>query len=183
MYRADWIQGTFGFEVTERISTLRLCLLVEMILRNGRMRGTAREVGEACIMRPITESCKFSFTGQGRIQGVTKRRNWWSVLKILQCWSLPDRQTCQPWQIRMSLELGEGRELGIYILGSLAQPPFWPAIIEWQLWTASRGNSVVWDRPYSLQNHTLRLYIKSLWYTVQKPVFPKFVLYYIWILL
>jgi hypothetical protein len=43
--------------------------------RNDRMRGTAREVGEACVTRPIAESCKFSFAGQGRIQGVTKRRN------------------------------------------------------------------------------------------------------------
>jgi hypothetical protein len=32
MRGADWIRGTFGFEVTECVSTLRLCLLVEMIL-------------------------------------------------------------------------------------------------------------------------------------------------------
>jgi hypothetical protein len=63
MRGVDWIRGTFRFEVIKRVSTLRLCLLVKMILRNGKIRGTAREVGEACVTRPIAKSCKFSFIG------------------------------------------------------------------------------------------------------------------------
>jgi hypothetical protein len=54
---------------------LRLYLLVKIILRNSRIRKTAREVGEAYITQPITKLYKFSFIGQGRIQEVMKRRN------------------------------------------------------------------------------------------------------------
>ena len=60
---ADWIRGTFGFDVTESCQRSDNASSRDVILRNGRMRGTLGEVGEAYATRPAAESCELSFAG------------------------------------------------------------------------------------------------------------------------